>query len=384
MMRRMETKEKYGLYVHIPFCVSKCSYCNFASVPKNNELIKRYADALCKEMKMHKASFSDVVFDTIFIGGGTPSCIPKETLQKIIMSVYDNFETDIEEFTVEINPGTGDYELFSMLKDAGVNRASVGLQCANNDVLKSIGRIHSVDQFADTVNQIKKAGISNFSVDIISGLPGQNENDLLDSVNLADNLGANHISMYTLKLEDSTPLKLSVEKGEISLPDADYEFVMSQKASEHLENLGFIKYEISNYAKKGYESKHNLKYWKRLPYLGVGTAAASMYNDTRCCNTGSIAEYISKINNSEFPYTEKAKLSTDEISFEMIMLGTRLKEGMEYAKYNEFTGTDFMQKYSQILSDLTKEGLIEKSSTHLVLSQKGMNLQNNVLLRFMD
>ena len=380
----METKKKYGLYVHIPFCVSKCSYCNFASVPKNSELINAYTDALCKEMKMHKASFSDKVFDTVFIGGGTPSCIPIDTMHTIIMSIYDNFNTDIKEFTVEINPGTGSPDFFSMLKASGVNRASVGLQCANDDVLKTIGRIHSVNQFAETIMQIKESGIDNFSADIISGLPGETENDLIASIDLAANLGAKHISMYTLKLEYDTPLKAAVEKGIISVPDTDEEYMMSEKASEHLQKLSFNKYEISNYAKKSYESKHNLKYWKRLPYLGVGNAAASEYKNTRYCNTASISEYISKINNAEFAYIEESKLDDEDIAFEMIVLGTRLTTGMKYAEYNKFTGEDFVRKYSGILHDLLKEELIENNSTHLILTQKGMNLQNNVLLRFMD
>ena len=380
----METSTKYGLYIHIPFCVSKCSYCNFASVPKNNGLIENYTQALCKEISMHRASFADVIFDTVFIGGGTPSCIPQKNLSKIISTVYDNFNTDIEEFTVEINPGTGDAEMFSMLKNMGVNRASVGLQCADDDILKSIGRIHDVDQFVDTVGKIKTAEIDNFSADIISGLPGQNAKHLIKSIDLAESLGARHISMYTLKVENNTPLKTSVQKGLIVLPDSDLEFSMSEQASEYLENLGFSKYEISNYAKKGYESRHNLKYWKRVPYLGVGTAAASMYGSTRYYNTGNIGRYIKSVTNNAFPLLKKEKLTKDDEAFEMIILGTRLAEGMEYAAYDAFAKTNFRNYYKDVLKKLEADGLIQKSSTHLKLTPKGMNLQNIVLLDFMD
>lgn len=383
MIRQTEIK-KYGLYVHIPFCVSKCAYCAFASVTKNNNLIDEYTNALCKEMTMHKAYFADKVFDTVFIGGGTPSCIPQHNLEKIINSIYDNFNMKINEFTIEINPGTGNREIFETLKDLGVNRASIGLQCANDDILKSIGRIHTVDQFADTVNEIKSVGIKNFSVDIISGLPNETADDLIASIDIANKLGANHISMYTLKLEENTPLEMAVHSDKTTLPTNDEEYQMSLAARAHLEKLNYHRYEISNFAKDGFESQHNLKYWNRVPYLGVGVAAASMYNNIRRCNTSSISNYTTSINNNEFPLVEDSKLSIDEIAFEMIMLSTRLIEGMEIAKYQKLTGEDFKAKYSDIINELEKNNLIKKSNSHFVLTPKGMDVQNSILLMFLD
>jgi len=378
----METNN-YGLYVHIPFCVSKCAYCAFASVAKNNNLIDEYTRALCKEMTMHRAYFADKIFDTVFIGGGTPSCIPQSNLEKIIKSICDNFNIQPEEFTIEINPGTGSEEMFAMLKKTGVNRASVGLQCANDDVLKAIGRIHNVAQFKDTVSEIKSAGIENFSVDIISGLPNETTEDLIESIDLANKLGANHISMYTLKLEEDTSLEAAVHSGKTTLPTMDDEYQMSLDARQHLDNLGYHRYEISNFAKDGFESQHNLKYWKRVPYLGIGVAAASLYADTRRCNTSSIPDYISSIEKNEFPLVENARLSKEEIAFEMIMLSTRLVGGMEYSKYNEFTGDKFKAKYEGIINELEQNNFIKKNNTHFELTSKGMDMQNSILLKFM-
>ncbi|MEX1376368.1 MAG: radical SAM family heme chaperone HemW [Eubacteriales bacterium] len=380
----MATNTPHGLYVHIPFCISKCAYCDFASVAANSRLIDDYTKALCREMTMHKAAFSAITFDTVFIGGGTPSCIPQENLHRIISSIYDNFSTNIDEFTVEINPGTGDIHLFEMMQKMGVNRASVGLQCANDSVLKAIGRIHTISQFKETINQIKSAGINNFSADLISGLPNETKEDLLSSVSLVHSLGGKHISMYTLKLEDGTPLKSAVENGSVGLPTDEQEYEMSVAAREYMNKLGYQRYEISNFAQKGYESRHNLKYWQRLPYLGVGVAAASMYNDTRWLNTSSIQEYISSIASNTLPLVEKSALSKDEIAFEMIMLSTRLAEGMKYSNYNDFTGENFAEKYADILSELKAQEYILPSSTHFILSQKGMDIQNTILMKFMD
>ena len=379
----METK-LYGLYVHIPFCVSKCAYCDFVSVAKNDTLINEYTIALCKEMEMYKAKFSHSIFDTIFIGGGTPSCIPSKYLEQIILSIQKNFHTDIAEFTVEINPGTGNKKMFSMLKNLGVNRASIGLQCANDTILKSIGRIHDIEQFKNTIYEIKDAGIDNFSVDIISGLPQQTSEDLIYSIDLAHKLGAKHISMYTLKLEEGTPLKKSVGNGAVVLPTEDEEYQMSLNTRKYLVSLGYNRYEISNYAQKGYESKHNLKYWIRVPYLGLGVAASSMYNNIRRTNVFTIKEYISEINQNNYPLSETIHLTKDEIAFEMIMLSTRLSSGLEYKKYNEFTKSNFIDKYAPIIDNLIMENLIEKSNTHFILTQKGMDLQNSILLKFID
>ena len=384
MTKQMVTKKYCGLYIHIPFCVSKCSYCDFASVVKNNTLIDEYTTALCKEMTLYKAKFCDTTIDTIFIGGGTPSCIPQKNLKTIVSSIYKNFNTNTKEFTVEINPGTGNPGLFIMLRDMGVNRASIGLQCANDTILKSIGRIHNINQFKDTINQIKMVGIDNFSVDIISGLPNQTDEDLINSINLVNELDAKHISMYALKLENGTPLEHSVTNGTITLPQEDDEYNMSLKARQYLHSLGYNRYEISNFAKRGYESKHNLKYWQLQPYLGLGVAAASMYDNTRYINVNSIKNYIALVNSNKLPLSETTVLSKNDIAFEMIMLYTRLSKGLEYDKYNQFTGESFIEKYSDIIKELEELELINKSSTHLVLTQKGMDLQNNILLKFMD
>lgn len=380
----MATNISFGLYIHIPFCVSKCSYCDFASIKKNSLIENEYIKALCKEMKMHRAKFLDKTFNTVFIGGGTPSCISITNFSRILDSVYENFNIINDEFTVEINPGTGDFKLFSLLKKSGVNRASIGLQCANDSVLKDIGRIHTTKDFVSTLEQIKQAGINNFSADIITGLPQQTKKDIIDTINLVASLNANHISMYSLKLEESTPLYKAVRSKATILPTTDTEHAMSAAATKHLESIRYHRYEISNYAKKGYESKHNLKYWKRIPYLGLGVAASSMYDEIRKTNTRDIATYIESINNNNFPICYKEDLSKGDIAFEMIMLSTRLSDGMEYKKYNDFTQDNFCDKYSKILSDLKNEGLILDSNSHFILSAKGLDLQNQVLLKFMD
>ena len=277
--------KKVSIYIHIPFCERKCYYCDFVSFPKNNK-VGSYIDNLIRELALYKDKLSQYQIDTVFIGGGTPTSIGAEYIEKILAYIYENFNAKgIREITIEGNPGTIDINKASIYKKAGINRISLGLQSLNNQLLKSIGRIHTAEDFIESFKLLRSLGFQNINVDLMFGLPSQRMEDLLDTIRGVMDLGVDHISLYSLIVEDNTLLNRWHNKGLLELPSEDMEREMYHRAVDLLEDNGYIQYEISNFSKANYVCIHNLVYWRLEPYLGVGLSSHSNLFQKRFWNT---------------------------------------------------------------------------------------------------
>ena len=285
-----------GIYVHIPFCVKKCSYCDFVSFANKNDYIEEYVNALKKEIKDNKRN--DYEIDTIYIGGGTPSFIDAKYISEIFKVIKENFNVNSNaEITIEVNPGTVNEEKLQIYKEAGINRISIGLQSTKNEILEKIGRIHNYEQFIETYNIARKVGFTNINVDLMLALPNQTITDLQESLDSVIKLEPEHISVYSLILEEGTLMEKWVKEGNAKLPEDEIERKMYWMVKEKLEENGYNHYEISNFAKKGFESKHNLNCWNQSEYLGFGVSAHSYVNGRRYCNISNIEKYIENIKN---------------------------------------------------------------------------------------
>jgi len=377
------TKNASALYIHIPFCVKKCAYCDFASY-ENYDLQEAYFDALKNEILIQSKKWGKNVFDTIFIGGGTPSSVESYYISDTLERAYKALNIDLKEATIEVNPGTVDAEKLGAYRNMGINRISFGMQAAQDDILKAVGRIHTFSQAKDSVAIAKTAGFDNISIDLMSGLPGQSADNLIESVEITAKMGVSHISMYTLKLEEGTPLFTAVKNGQIILPDKDTEYEMSKAARERIVQLGYNRYEISNYAKDDKTCAHNLHYWHNDDYLGVGVAGASSKLGLRSMNTRGIKEYIDIINIGEMPYTEHAQSSEEEYAFETLMLGLRLVEGVNIVEYYIRHGIQLDKRFGELIVSLARRSLISLENDVLTLTEKGMDVQNSVLVEFME
>ncbi len=360
--------EKLGIYVHFPFCKSKCRYCDFNSSDKNWCMEDEYISALVNEIE--KSTYKDKV-DTVFFGGGTPTAVKISNLIKVIEAVKSKFCLDNAEFTVECNPATIDYEGFLKLKDAGVNRISIGLQSANDDELKFLGRIHTFDMFLKTYGDAKKAGFDNINVDLMFSLHQQTVDKWLYTLNKVIDLKPTHISAYSLIVEEGTPFY----DLELDLPDEETDREMYYGAVDLLKAKGYGHYEISNFALAGYECKHNVKYWKRENYLGFGCGASGMYNNVRYQNTYDVAEYIKNNTVSE------EVLTTEDAMAEHIFLGLRMVEGFNIEQFKSIYNVDFRKKYKEQIKRFTDLGLLEVGE-NCRLTKEGLSVSNSVMCEF--
>ena len=282
-----------GLYVHIPFCLSKCVYCDFVSYTGRENLFEPYVGALIKEIKHRAPRFSDRVFDTVYFGGGTPTLLPSALTADIMSAIKDNFAVAADaEITTEANPATIDGKKAEVYLNAGFNRVSVGMQSADDKTLAFLGRAHNARQFEETVKTLKTAGFDNINADFMLGLPGQTQAAVGETVDYLDRLGVRHISAYSLILEKGTPLYSDVKKGKTVLPDDDFTVDLYDAFFSAALRAGFGRYEVSNFAKKGYECRHNLGYWDRKQYLGLGLGASSLVEEQRFHNTSDMRKYM--------------------------------------------------------------------------------------------
>lgn len=381
--------EKIGLYIHIPFCHSKCAYCDFASYAIGNtqkeDAVTRYVHALLNEMNLYEETLREVEVETIFIGGGTPTCIDGKYIHKIIDHLKSiTTISKNAEVTIESNPGTITSEKLDHYLSAGINRFSMGLQTTDDSLLSSIGRIHDFNTFVTSFRAIREAGIKNINVDIMFGLPGQTLENLHHTLNTLIELSPEHISAYALKLEEGTPMYESEKKGLIHMPDEDLERTMYHVIIDVLKKSGYHQYEISNFSKKEFESKHNLVYWKNKPYLGLGLAAHSKMEQVRFSNETIMSKYLDKIDNGEKPSIEKVVISESEDLFETIILGLRLNEGLDIHLINKRYGIDFFADNEAIITKLKDQGLVQMTDDNLKLTLKGIDLSNQVFLAFMN
>ena len=387
----MQGKE-LGIYIHIPFCKQKCYYCDFVSFSNKEEYIEKYVETLKREIDSYDLSKYNIT--TIYIGGGTPSWIPSEKIQEILEKIRQKISEnqtrwkDIE-ITIELNPGTVDEEKIKKYKEIGINRLSIGLQSTNNKLLKEIGRIHTFEDFKDTYNTVKKVGFENINVDLMIGLPNQTISDVKESLNEIIKLNPTHVSVYSLIVEENTKMEQLINNKELQLPDEELERQMYWYVKNTLELNGYNHYEISNFAKKGKESKHNLNCWEQKEYIGLGLAAYSYINGVRYGNTSNIEEYINVqdfLNSSELE--ESGIRIVDEVQSledkrkEYMLLGLRKIEGVSIQKFKEKFVENPIFLFRKELEKLVNEKLITIDGDCIRLTNKGLDLANIVWEEF--
>lgn len=374
--------EKLGLYIHIPFCKQKCHYCDFLSAPATKQVQKAYMDVLKEEISEKAALYKGYETDTVFIGGGTPTCVDAESLISMLEVVWDTFHPEKDcEISIECNPGTVTGEDLKKLKKAGINRLSIGLQSADDLLLRILGRIHTYEEFLQTYQNARKAGFANINVDLMSSLPGQSLEQYEDTLHKVIALGPEHISAYSLIVEEKTAFKKWYEEGKLLLPDEETDRKMYYKTGEILKEAGFRRYEISNYAKKGYECRHNIRYWVRKPYLGLGLGASSFIENERFKNTDSLSEYLEKKGYER--KEESIILSKNEEMEEFMFLGLRLMDGVGKAEFQKQFHCDMKEVYKDVIEKQKKAGLISENEERVYLTEKGIDLSNSVFSDFL-
>ena len=371
-----------GLYLHVPFCSSKCSYCAFYSVT-NNQLKQDYIEAVCKELYLRKHFFQDIhlksnqfdpVVNTVYFGGGTPSCLDESDFEKIFNAIYDCFGTSFEEVTIECNPDDITLSYAKTLKKYA-NRISLGIQTFNNDQLKLINRRHNAEEAIKAVNIIKEVGISNISIDLIFGFPKETLADWLFDINQAIKLDVQHVSAYSLMFEEGTKLYHLLQKEEIEQISEELSVEMYDVLIDKLSEAGLAQYEISNFAKPGFESRHNSSYWNETPYLGVGPSAHSYNLSTRSWNVSNVSQYVKSISKGILPLEEE---QIDEITRynDLITTALRTKEGIQLNTLEE----DYVQYLLEQSSDFIKEGtMIKTSDNRLALTRKGYYISDAIM-----
>ena len=377
----MITKNKIGIYVHIPFCKKKCDYCDFISYCGKDDLIEKYVDSVKKEID-HVKIKSEIT--TIYIGGGTPSYIDSKFIVQILEKIKEKNVAQDAEITIEVNPGTVTQEKLQDYIDCGINRISIGLQTTNDELLKQIGRIHNYEQFLETYKLAKKVGFKNINVDLMLGLPNQRIIDLKESLENVLRLAPKHISVYSLIVEEGTPIANKIKNRKLKLLDDELERNMYWYVKNTLELNGYKHYEISNFAKKGYESKHNMNCWNQMEYVGIGTAAHSYRDITRYSNTEDIKEYIKNVQKGEF---EKNRIiheiqKEEDSKKEFMLLGLRKIDGLKISEFKNKFGDNPIYLYRNELKKLSDEKLIIIQDDNIRLSNKGIDLANLVWEEF--
>lgn len=375
--------ERFGIYIHIPFCKKKCKYCDFISFSCDENIQEKYFKSLIEEIK-NKDIFENKEITTIYIGGGTPSLVNSKYISQVLKEINKKFKVSKDaEITIEINPGTASKEKILEYKKCGINRISIGLQSTNDRILNLIGRIHNYNQFLDTYNIVKEE-FENINVDLMLAIPTQTEKELIDSLYEVINLKPKHISIYSLIVEENTEIKKMLDNGTLKYIDEEIERKMYWKTKKILEKNGFKHYEISNFARNGFESKHNLDCWNQEEYLGFGLAAHSYMYNKRFSNIDNLQEYITNIENNEFSkniivHEEQTRESKAK---EFMMIGLRKIEGISISEFERKFRINPLFYFRFEISKLTEEGLIEVDLDNIKLTSKGLDLANIVFEEF--
>ena len=376
---------QWGVYIHIPFCRQKCFYCDFPSYAGKESLMEAYTKALCQEIAIQGLSYRQKWGRpaTIYIGGGTPTALPAETMAQILTAAVEHIGRAETEFTVECNPGTVDKAYFKTLKDGGVNRLSFGVQSFNDNLLARIGRIHSAEEAVQAVKLAQAAGFANISVDLMYGLPGQTLTDVADSIKAARGLGVQHISIYGLQLEEGTVFAAQDRQGKLSLPSEELTEQMYDYINEVLPQAGFARYEVSNFALPGRESRHNLGYWQDVPYLGLGAAAHSYLEGRRYENTAVIADYIKGITAKGCVRQLEEEPTRQHAMEEFAFLAMRTAEGLSRKKFAAKFQTELADIYGRTMAELAEKGLLTVDEAGCRLTAKGFKYGNLVFAEFL-
>lgn len=384
-MNLIKHNRHLGIYVHIPFCVSKCIYCDFLSFAADDTTKEKYINALVCEIKeaakKQCSLYPDTIVDTIFLGGGTPSILPAKYIVQIIRTIRENFfVSDNAEITMECNPGTLDKEKLDAYKSIGINRLSIGLQSPDNVELKNLGRIHTYEQFEESYFAARIAGFDNINIDIMSAIPFQTLEGYEKNLVKLLALKPEHISAYSLIVEENTKLYDMVNKSKNTiLPTEDEEREMYYLTKKMLMQEGYYRYEISNYAKKGYECRHNCSYWERTEYLGFGLSAASLLDGVRFTNTFDMKSYLE---NPIENYEEHSVLTKEDAMSEYVFLGLRMMRGISKQKFEIEFGSKFDDIYIDAMRENLRKGLIAVDGDRVYLTDIGIDVSNSVMADF--
>ncbi|RDY23980.1 oxygen-independent coproporphyrinogen III oxidase [Romboutsia maritimum] len=374
-----------GLYIHVPFCVKKCNYCDFNSYKIDEKSKKLYLNNLKKEMEIYKGELEDKQIDSIFLGGGTPSILNSQEIKEIFYNIRKNFKIRIDaEITMECNPGTLNLEKLKIMKEIGINRISIGLQATQNYHLKAIGRIHTYEEFVKNYQQAIDVGFKNINIDLMYCLPNQNIDEWKETLEKVTKLNPSHISAYSLILEEGTELYNMYERKEFEIIDEDTDINLYNYTIDYLKSKGYNQYEISNYAKEGYECKHNILYWKCKNYLGLGPGASGYVNNIRYNNVESIQEYNELLSGDKKPILSKELLSVQDKIEEKIFMGLRMNEGIKFDDFKNEFNIDFRKKYNKQLAILRERQLILEDKSGIKLTQKGREISNSIFIEFID
>ena len=380
-------QKELELYVHIPFCVKKCSYCDFLSAPATEQTKEAYMAALFAEIGGRAKDYKDRIVTSVFIGGGTPSLLSGDSIKQLMEHIREGFRLAPDaEITMEVNPGTVTTEKLTAFYAAGINRLSIGMQSAQEQELKILGRIHDFDGFCQVYREAVEAGFTNINVDVMSGLPGQtlaSYKDTLEKVLRLEPM-PQHISAYSLIVEEGTPFAAMADRGELPLPEEDTERAMYEETIEVLAGYGFHRYEISNYALDGYECRHNVGYWIRRDYLGFGIGAASLIGNVRFQNGRDLNAYLAH------PLAcreEQQSLTTQEQMEETMFLGLRLIRGVSYPEFARCYGQTLEEVYGEVIARNVADGLLtvreDETGRRLMLTGRGLDVSNYVMAQFL-
>lgn len=389
VLRYNRHMKKLEIYVHIPFCLKKCDYCDFLSGEASEFEKKEYVRTLLGEIKYHAYDCRDYQVSSIYLGGGTPSILKAQVIDSILQEIYRHFHVDPHaEITIECNPGTVEREKLALYRISGINRLSIGLQSANQQELKMLGRIHSYDDFLESYDAARKAGFDNINVDIMAGLPAQTVVSYESTLKSVLGLRPEHISAYSLSIEEDTLFYERYSEDEYTrlsggnpkyLPSEKDERRMYRLTKEILEEGGYHRYEISNYAKPGYECRHNVGYWRRANYIGMGIGASSLFENTRFHNTDSMFEY----RKGNYEREDEEVLSKKAQMEEYMFLGLRMMDGVSRADFKETFGMEIEGAYGHVLEKLTAEGYLQKRAGRIFFTEAGIDVSNTLLTEFL-
>lgn len=372
---------KLGIYVHIPFCEERCHYCDFLSFTNVDYDIPVYIECLNKEIKMHAENLSDYIVDSIFFGGGTPSYLKEGRIRDILILLREKFNVaDDCEISIEVNPNSLSDKKIKEYKDIGINRISLAVQSFNDEILKVLGRNHTKSQALSDFNQLRENGFNNISIDLMMGVPFQTLDNIKEDLKVIKELSPEHISYYSLILEEKTLFNVWLKEGKINLPEEDLEREMYHLAVSSLKDMGLFRYEVSNFSKEEFKSRHNLKYWNLDEYLGIGLGSASYINGKRFNISRSFQKYIKEIKNNNLPIENIEEISNIEGYREYIMLKSRLSSGYKIKQIKEKYNVDILKEKKNELGELLNQGLIEIRNDSIFLTDKGFDLENQVIL----
>lgn len=376
-------KKELEIYIHIPFCVKKCAYCDFLSAPQDRDTIENYVDKLVKEIGVQKPA----TVSSIFLGGGTPSVLDANQVTRIFDALRENFDiAEDAEITIEANPGTVTAEKLQAYKQCGINRISFGLQSTNNEELKLLGRIHTYEEFLESYQLARACGFENINVDLISAIPKQTVSSWEETLQKVIGLEPEHISAYSLIVEEGTPFAKVYGEGcpsEHDLPCEEEERAIYYRTEELLEKAGYHRYEISNYAKEGKECRHNLGYWERKEYLGIGLGAASLIDNIRYKNTDDLLYYMEHSSDLSAIQENVEKLSLKEQMEEFMFLGLRKMEGVSVTEFKNTFGKTMEECYGEQIQKLKEQGLLEQRNARIMLTKQGIDVSNYVFSEFL-